>query len=143
LAIGVDIEIESDTARVTELVDLGYKTLVLGCVASCYALVGLGARACGSTASDLPLLGPVAFDVAANARVSRHGLAVLAPETVGGLTVDKAIRVDDGGNVEVELVHDCLDGSIRGILGEELPGKVLGSDTCDPLTGVLSKLERR
>jgi hypothetical protein len=41
LAIGVEVDVESDPARVAELVDLGDHSSVLGCVSGCLALVGL------------------------------------------------------------------------------------------------------
>lgn len=70
--------------------------------------------------------GPVAVDVAADARGARVGLAVLAPETVAGLGVDEAVRVDDGEDVELVLVDEGLDGGVGAVVGQEVVGLVLG-----------------
>lgn len=37
------------------------------------------------------------------------------------------IGVDNGSDVEVELVDDSLDSSVGGVLGQKLVGHVLGS----------------
>lgn len=37
------------------------------------------------------------------------------------------IRVDNGGDVEVELVDNSLDSGVAAVLGQELVGHVLGS----------------
>ena len=60
---------------------------------------------------------PVTIDISSNARVSANGLSVLAPETISGLGVDEAIWVDDGRDVEVELVDERLYGSVAGVFG--------------------------
>lgn len=134
LAVAVHVEVEADAARGAQLVDLGAQAEVLGGVTGGYALVGLGAGARGGAARCGPLVGPVAVDVAAEAAVSGHGLAVLAPEAVAGLGVGEAwgvlvgmrrrrgegkvlgrvfwltVWVDDGDDVVVELVDHGLDG---------------------------------
>jgi len=136
LAVAVDIEVQSNTTRVTQLVDLGGEDAVLWSIARSLALVGLGAWARGGAAGYLPFVGPVAVDIAADAGVTADGLTVLAPQTVGGLGVDKAVRVYDWSDVEVELVDDGFDARIGGVLCEQLPGEVLGGHARDPFSGV-------
>lgn len=108
----LDVEVEADSTRGAELVDLGSEAEVLRGVAGDLAFVGFGAGVGGGAACDFPFVRPVAVDVAADAGVSADGLTILAPETVGGLCVDKAVWVDDGGDVEVEFVHEGLDGCV-------------------------------
>jgi len=88
------------------------------------ALVGFCARVRGGAARHFPFVGPVAVYVSAYTGVAADGLTVLAPETVGGLAVEEAVRVDDGCDVEVELVDERLDSSICGVFGEDLPCEV-------------------
>jgi hypothetical protein len=59
LSIRVDVEVESDAARVAELVHLSNEAAVLGSIACCLALVGFGARAGGSAAGSGPLIRPI------------------------------------------------------------------------------------
>lgn len=98
----------------------------LGSVALLGTLVVLGARGSGSTARGGPLDGPVAVDVAAYAGGAGVGLAVLAPQAGGGLGEDEAVRVDDREDVELVLVDEGLDGGVGGVVGQEVPGLVLG-----------------
>lgn len=132
----MDVEVEADAARVLERLDLRDKSTVLRCVTSSLALISLGAGVGTSTVCKLPLKGPVAVNVSSDTATAANGLAVLAPEAVICLGVDKAIGVDDGHDVEVELVDDGLDARVRGVFGEQLPGHVLGAHGCNPLTGV-------
>ncbi|KAI6758554.1 hypothetical protein HG530_010794 [Fusarium avenaceum] len=128
LSVGVEVNVEADTLASRQRVDLSLESLVLGTVACSESLVGLVTRVGGSTTGELPLVGPVAVDVSANARVSGNSLTVLAPETVGGLggRVRLTIGVDNGSDVEVELVDDSLDSSVGGVLGQKLT--VLSND---------------
>ena len=54
-------------------------------------------------------VGFLTVDIPANARAAANSLAVLAPETVRGLGVDKSVWVDNWGDVKVKLVHEGLD----------------------------------
>lgn len=101
LAVGVPVYVKLDALGVAEVVDEGYYTLILGGVGGGFAAVGLGAgvwrcavRVC------VPLEGPLAVDVAADARLVcwrwRGRLTVLAPESIGGLGVDEACGALDG-----------------------------------------------
>jgi len=40
------------------------------------------------------------------------------------LRVDKAVWVDDGGDVKVKLVDEGLDARVGAVLGQKLPGEV-------------------
>lgn len=91
----MNIEVESDTTRVLQRVDLRNKTADLRSVAGGQALVRLGAWVRGCAAGDFPLVGPVSVGVTAHARVSAYCLSVFAPETVGGLGVDETVWVDN------------------------------------------------
>jgi hypothetical protein len=86
----VDVEVKPDTLSVSEGVHLCHETLVLRGIARSLSLVGLRARRCRGSACDFPLVWPVAVDVATDTAARADGLAVLAPETVGGLRVDEA-----------------------------------------------------
>lgn len=88
----MEVNVEGDTLTSRQRVDLSLESLVLGAVACSESLVGLVTRVGGSTTGELPLIGPVAVDVSANARVSGNSLTVLAPETVGGLGVNETCR---------------------------------------------------
>jgi hypothetical protein len=55
---------------------------------------------------------PVAVDVTADTCVTAHSLSVLAPKTISGLRIEEAIRIDDGRDVEVELIDERFDGRI-------------------------------
>lgn len=140
----MEVDVERDTTASSERVNLANDSLELRAVTSGTALEGLVTGVGGGTASQFPLVRPVAVDVTANAGASRDGLTVLAPETVGGLSVDEAyhyelvtiqtrswvmltIRVDNGGDVKVVLVNNSLDSSVRSVLGQQLVGQVLGS----------------
>lgn len=97
----MNVEVKSDATRVSELVHLGDKTTVLWCVTGRLSLVGLRARVCGSATGSRPLVWPVPVDVSSHTGVAADCLTVLAPETVCSLAVDKAIRVDNRGDIEV------------------------------------------
>jgi hypothetical protein len=56
------IQVQTNTARRLERIDLGFQAPVLGCVASCYTLVGFRARVGGSSACYFPLVWPVALE---------------------------------------------------------------------------------
>jgi hypothetical protein len=101
----VEVNVESDTLASSQSVDLSLESLVLGTIACSASLEGLVTRVGGSTTGELPLVGPVAVDVSANARVSGNSLTVLAPETVGGLGVNETCR-------------NWLEGETRLIGGE-------------------------
>lgn len=113
-----------------------YKALVLRRITGSLALVCLGAWVGTSSVCELPLIRPVAVHIRADTAASADGLTVLAPQTVVCLRVDEAVGVDDGHDVEVELVDGSLDVGIRGVLGKQLPGHVLGGHRGDPLAGV-------
>jgi hypothetical protein len=136
LSVRVNIKVQTNALRVLERQDLGSKAFVLRCISGCLALVGLRAWVSASTAGELPLVRPVAVDVSADAAVSADGLAVLAPETISCLGVDESVWVDNGHDIEVELVDDSLDVGIRGVLSEQLPGEVLCGHGGDPFTCV-------
>lgn len=101
----MDIEIQSDASRGFQLVDLRPQAQVFGRVAGFLALVRLVTRIGRGAATCGPLVGPIAVDVSTNAAVAADGLAILPPETVGCLGVDKTIGIDDGRDVEVEFVY--------------------------------------
>jgi hypothetical protein len=90
LSIRVEVNVERDTTASSQRVDLTNDGLELRAVTSGTALKGLVTGVGGGTTSELPLVGPVAVDVTSNTGASRDSLTVLAPETVGGLSVDKA-----------------------------------------------------
>ena len=56
------VEVETDSARSLESVDLGFEGLELGGVSSCESLVRLGAGVGGRSAGHFPLVWPVACD---------------------------------------------------------------------------------
>jgi hypothetical protein len=149
----LDIEIEADTSRSPERINLGLETTVLRSIAGSYAFVCLGAGVCACSAGYFPLVGPVfslstwmiqllpgvlpvTVNVTSDTGVSANGLSVLAPETVSRLAEHETIRVDDGRNVEVELIDERLHGSVGGVFGQELPSGVLRSHGGNPLPGV-------
>jgi len=136
LSVRVNIEVQANALRVLERLNLGGKPTILRCISGCLALVSFRARVGASSAGKLPLVRPVAIDVSANAAVSADGLAVLAPETIRCLGVDKTIWVDNGHDVEIKLVDNSLDVGIRSVLGEQLPGEVLCCHGGDPFACV-------
>lgn len=95
LAIRMEVYVKLDALGVAEVVDEGYHTLVFGRVGGGFATVCLcaGIRRCAVRVC-VPLEGPLAVDVAADARLIRRWwwgrLTVLAPESVGGLGIDEA-----------------------------------------------------
>lgn len=93
LSVGVDVKVQSDALAVTEGVHLCHEPLVFRRVARSQSLVCLRARRGRCSASNFPLVGPVAVDVATNTAAGADGLAVLAPETVGCLGVDEACKI--------------------------------------------------
>lgn len=99
-------------------------------------LVGLGARVRGCTTRCGPLVRPVAVDITTDTRITADSLTILAPQAVRGLRVDEAVRVHDGRDVEVKLVHHGLDGGIRRVLRQQRVRDVLGGLGRDPLAGV-------
>lgn len=99
-------------------------------------LVRLRARIRRSASCGRPLVGPVAVDVTADARVAADRLAVLAPKAVRSLGVDEAVRVHDGRDVEVELVDYGLDGGVGRVLRQQRVRDVLGGLGRDPLAGM-------
>ena len=78
---------------------------------------------------------PVAVDIASNTCVTRDSLPIFAPETVSGLGVDEAIWVDNGRNVEVELIDDRRHGRVS-VFGEKLPREIFRSHGGNPLPRV-------
>ncbi len=90
LPVAVPVDVELDAFVGSEGGGEGREGLHLGRVAGGLAFVGLGAGGRGGAAGELPLVGPVAVDVGADAGLTGAGLAVLAPETVVGLGVDEA-----------------------------------------------------
>lgn len=103
---------------------------------STLTLVGLRARVCRCTARSRPLVRPITVDITTDAGVTADGLTILAPQAVRGLGVDEAVRVHDGRDIEVELVHHGLDGGIRRVLRQQRVRDVLGGLGRDPLAGV-------
>jgi hypothetical protein len=90
----VEVNVESNALASSKRVNLSLDSLELRAVTSGLSLVGLVARVSRGTTSELPLVRPITVDVTTNARVSRDGLTVLAPQTVGGLGVDKTCCCD-------------------------------------------------
>jgi hypothetical protein len=118
LRVRVDVHVELDTLSSTNGVEVGFNGFGLDAVAGGGTFVVFGAgRSAGATGLG-PVRWPVAVDVAADAAGRGCGLAVLAPHSVGGLSVGKAVRVDDGEDVEVVLVLEAGSCGIGG--GEEL-----------------------
>lgn len=103
---------------------------------SALTLVGLRARVCRCATSSRPLVRPVTVDVTTDTRVAANSLTILAPQAIRGLGVDETIRVHDGRDIEVELVHHGLDGGIRRVLRQQRVRDVLGGLGRDPLAGV-------
>lgn len=129
----MNVEVQTNTSRAFQRLDLSHKTAVLRGVASSLALVCLCARVGARTVREFPLVGPVAIDVGANAAVSAEGLAILAPKTVSGLRVDETVGVHDWHDVEVKVVNNGLDVGIQCVLRKQLPREVLSSHCGDPL----------
>lgn len=127
LRVRVDVNVEDDTLAGSKLVDVVPQAQVLGSITLGDTLVVLGARVGAGTAADGPLVGPVAVDVTAQARVTADGLPVLAPETVVGLREEETVGVDDWEEVVVVLVDEALNLVVGGVLGEEVVGEVLDS----------------
>jgi len=69
------------------------------------------------------------------------GLAVLAPQAVGGLGVDEAVGVHKGDDVEVVLVEDGLDRRVGAVVHEQLVREVLDDLGRDPLASVHAAVE--
>lgn len=134
LGVGVDVEVEGDTFAGGDAVELRLEGLVLDGVTGRSALVVLGAGGGGGAGGLRPVGGPVAVDVAADAAGRRRRLPVLAPQAVRALRVCEAVRVDNGEDVEVELVLERLVGGDRGC--EELVSCVLDHHGGDPLARV-------
>lgn len=141
LRVGVEVDEELQALRGLGLGQPGGEGSGLGGVAGRGALEVLGAGVGGGAAGDGPLVGPVAVDVVAEAAAAGGGLAVLAPQAVGGLGVDEAVRVDDGEDVEVVLVDEALDLGVGGVLGQQVVGNVLVGHRADPLAGVNGAVE--
>lgn len=86
----MEINVKTDTARGLERLHLRNHTLVFGSIVGSKALECLRAWAGGCSTSSCPLVRPVAVVVAADAGRAAYRLAVLAPESIRGLGVDKA-----------------------------------------------------
>ena len=116
----MDVHVQRDAFAGCDAVELGFQRLGLDAVAGRRALVVLVAGRGARAAALVPVRGPVAVDVAADAGGGRCGLAVLAPHAVRGLRVGEAVWVDDGEDVEVVGVFEGRGGGV----GEELVGGV-------------------
>jgi hypothetical protein len=118
LRVRVDVHVELDALARSNAVELGFQGFRLDAIAGRGALVVFGARGGASAAALVPVVGPVAVDVAADAAGGGGGLTVLAPHAVGGLRVGEAVGVDDREDVEVVLVFEAGSCSVGS--GEEL-----------------------
>lgn len=122
----MEVNVQADSSSTPQSVDLGDQSRVLRGVTGCEALVGLCAGAGRGAAGLGPAVGPVAVVVSADARLAAARLAVLAPQTVVGLSVQEAVWVDNGHDVEVKLVDERTDRCVGRVLGQKVPGHVLG-----------------
>lgn len=132
LAVGVDVHVELDALAGGEAVELRLEGFGFHAVAGRGSLVVLVAGRGASAATLVPVVGPVAVDVAADTAGGGCCLAVLAPQTIVGLRVREAVWVDDGENVVVPAVSQSngsrisrsekLIGGIFVDLGELVQG---------------------
>jgi len=128
LGVRVDVHVELDALAGCYAVELGFENFGLDAVAGGGAFVVLRAGRCAGAAAEVPLVGPVPVDIAADAAGGWCGLTVLAPHAVGCLSVCEAIWVDNREDVKVVFV---LVASNRGIgRGEDLVRSILN----DPAT---------
>lgn len=153
MSVRVEINVQTDTARRLQLQRESNEALVLRCVACgetynskrislshsmnievmhLLTFVRLRARVRGSSTSGRPLVRPVTVDISTHAGAGADSLAILAPQAIGSLRVDEAVRVDDREDVIVELVDDSLDSRVGAVFGEELVRNVLHSHGRDP-----------
>lgn len=118
----MNVHVELDTLASSNAVELSLESLSLDTVTGRWALVVLCAGRGASSASLLPVVGPVSVDVASHAAGGRRSLAVLAPHAVRRLRVGETVGVDNGEDIKVVLVLEgpvvCIGGSqklVRGI----------------------------
>lgn len=90
LAERVPVDKPLDSLGSGHFSDVCGQHLVLGSVASGFATVGFGARISRGATRDVPVGGPVAVDVGADARGAVADLARLAPKAVALVSVDEA-----------------------------------------------------
>jgi hypothetical protein len=90
LSVAVPVDEELDAVSSGDLLGEGNEASDLGRVTCGQALVGLIARVRRCAATDAPLVRPIAVVVSSNAGVAGSGLTVLAPESVGRLSVDES-----------------------------------------------------
>lgn len=86
----MEIDEQPNTLGVPEGIRMSDQTHVLRRIASGLTLVRLRARVRRCPAVDFPFVRPVAVVIAANAGASADRLTVLTPQSVGGLSIDKA-----------------------------------------------------
>lgn len=95
----MDVHVQLDALSSGDAVELCFERLCFHAVACTGALVVLRARRGRGAAPLVPVVGPVAVDVAAYAGCGGRGLSVLAPHAVRGLGIGEAVRVDDGEDI--------------------------------------------
>jgi hypothetical protein len=137
--VPVDKELQP-LARLDRLQKVGEIGGLRGIRGGC-SLVVFGARVGGCTSSNRPLEVPVSVDVAADACASCIGLTVLAPKTLVGLSVNEAVGIDHGEDIEVVLVEETFDLRVRVVLGHEVICEVLVGHGRDPLARVDGAVE--
>lgn len=141
LAEGVPVNIELDARVLGKGPHVVDQDSIFGRVACCLSTVCLVTGAGGRAAGDIPLVGPVAVDVGADAGLATASLAVLAPETVVAGGVDETwtsqscswgrnsrwltIGVDDGEHIDVVVVECLADSGIILLVSiDDLVGQV-------------------
>lgn len=156
------VDVELDALLGLDRVDLVPQRLVLRGVAGSSALEVLSARVRRGTASDVPLVGPVAVDVVTKTGASRGRLPVLAPQAVGlrvnetcsilatnpqatleefaGFNRELTVRVDNREQVEVVLVDECLGLGVGGIVAQQDVGEVF--DGLCAVSGIFLKTRK-
>lgn len=111
------INIKFDALCGGDVVDCACEAFCLGFGAGGGATVGLVTGVCATSAAvGGPLVWPVAVYVDAVAGAAAGWeLAVFAPEAFAGLGVDEAVGVDEGVDVELSSVSECV--VVRNVFG--------------------------
>lgn len=133
LGIAVEINVPRNTFDGRDLGGESSQSLALRCIACSLALVVFRRGGSRGTARNIPMRRPVAVDVGTYGRDTSAGLSVLPPEAGGALTVGEAISIDDGDDVEIEVVQEGLGGAAT-VTRDQLVDDVLGDHRGDPLS---------